>query len=106
MTPQEIDLPVQNDDLPEGWACATLPQFARFNMGQSPPGSTYNENGKGMPFFQGKADFGERHPSVRVWCTAPNKVAHPGDVLILFAPLLVQPTLQTANVLLGVVWLL
>jgi type I restriction enzyme S subunit len=52
------------------------------NMGQSPPGSTYNTSGDGLPFFQGKADFGELHPTPRVWCIAPRKLAEAGDVLI------------------------
>lgn len=51
-------------------------------QGQSPPGSTYNSSGKGMPFFQGKAEFGELHPTVRKWCTAPTKIAETGDILI------------------------
>ena len=50
--------------------------------GQSPPGSTYNENGVGLPFFQGKADFGEVHPITRKWCMAPRKVAERGDILM------------------------
>jgi len=35
-----------------------------------------------LPFFQGKADFGDRSPKVRVWCTQPKKIAKPSDVLI------------------------
>ncbi len=35
-----------------------------------------------MPFFQGKADFGELFPTVRTWCSKPNKVAEPNDILI------------------------
>src|SRR5438874_1850685 len=69
-------------NLPEGWAYAKLPQIAAINMGQSPPGSTYNKQGDGLPFFQGKADFGDRSPTVRVWCASPKKIAQPGDVLI------------------------
>ena len=61
---------------------ARLDQICSLNMGQSPDSSSYNENGEGMPFFQGNADFGKVHPSVRVWCSAPTKVAHAGDVLI------------------------
>ena len=52
------------------------------NMGQSPDSSTYNEEHIGLPFFQGNADFGEMHPSVRVWCSAPTKIAKPNDILI------------------------
>ncbi|MFN0145943.1 MAG: restriction endonuclease subunit S [Dehalococcoidia bacterium] len=65
-----------------GWAPARLPDVALITMGQSPPGTTYNKIGHGLPFFQGKADFGSRHPSVRVYCSAPNKLAAAGDVLI------------------------
>ena len=61
---------------------ARLDQICSLNMGQSPASSSYNENGEGIPFFQGNADFGKVHPRVRVWCSAPTKVAHAGDVLI------------------------
>jgi len=67
-----------------GWANGKLgdPEIASIVMGQSPPGSTYNTNGKGLSFFQGKADFGETHPTSRVWCSAPKKIAEPGDILL------------------------
>jgi type I restriction enzyme S subunit len=71
-----------NGELPEGWVSAKLPKIAKINMGQSPPGRSYNNRGDGLPFFQGKADFGDRYPTVRVWCSQPKKIAHPGDVLI------------------------
>jgi len=51
-------------------------------MGQSPPGSTYNENGDGLPFFQGRRDFGFRYPTKRVYCTKPKRFANEGDTLI------------------------
>jgi len=50
--------------------------------GQSPPSDTYNDDGIGLPFFQGKADFGERHPVVRKWCSNPVKIAEDRDILI------------------------
>ena len=59
--------------------------------GQSPPSSTYNQDGIGVPFFQGKADFGEKFPTVRYWCSEPKKFTSPGDLLFsLRAP--VGPT--------------
>jgi type I restriction enzyme S subunit len=51
-------------------------------MGQSPPSTTYNSNGVGMPFFQGKAEFTKLHPIVEKWCTTPNKIAEPNDILL------------------------
>lgn len=61
---------------------ARLDSICGMKMGQSPDSSSYNENGKGIPFFQGNADFGVIHPTVRVWCDAPTKIAYEGDILI------------------------
>ena len=59
-----------------------LKEVCSINMGQSPNSDSYNENGEGVPFFQGNADFGERYPVTRKWCTAPTKMAEPEDILI------------------------
>ena len=59
-----------------------LTEYCTLNMGQSPDSKTYNTQGKGIPFYQGNADFGETHPITRVWCSAPVKVAEEGDILI------------------------
>jgi type I restriction enzyme, S subunit len=76
------DMQEPNGERPEGWISAKLPEIAKINMGQSPPGRSYNKRGDGLPFFQGKVDFGDRYPIVRVWCSQPKKIAHPGDVFI------------------------
>jgi type I restriction enzyme S subunit len=59
-----------------------LSKVAKIIMGQSPPSSTYNTVGEGLPFFQGKADFGDLYPTVRIFCNKPQKVAEAGDILI------------------------
>ena len=59
-----------------------LTEYCTLNMGQSPDSKTYNTQGKGLPFYQGNADFGETHPITHVWCSAPVKVAEDGDILI------------------------
>jgi type I restriction enzyme S subunit len=51
-------------------------------MGQSPPGTSYNTSGDGLPFFQGKTDFGEMYPKVRVFCNQPSRIAEEGDILM------------------------
>jgi len=56
--------------------------IAEVILGQSPPSSAYNDTGDGLPFFQGKADFGLLHPTPRMWCNAGQKFAEPGDVLL------------------------
>ena len=50
--------------------------------GQSPESKYYNSNGEGLPFFQGKADFGELYPSIRVYCSQPTKIAEKDDILL------------------------
>ena len=64
-----------------GWREVTLGEVAEIVMGQSPPSSTYNEVGDGLPFFQGVRDFNYRHPSPRVFCSAPARIAQKGDIL-------------------------
>ena len=51
-------------------------------MGQSPVSSSYNTEKKGLPFYQGNADFGKINPITRCWCDKPIKIAHEGDILI------------------------
>lgn len=59
-----------------------LNNLAEVIMGQSPKSSTYNEDGVGLPFFQGKAEFGDRNPIVKKWCSNPLKIAEPNDILL------------------------
>ena len=59
-----------------------LKEVCSIKMGQSPASDSYNDNGEGVPFFQGNADFGERYPVARKWCSAPMKMAEPEDILI------------------------
>ena len=59
-----------------------LDDICNINMGQSPASDSYNEDGDGLPFFQGNADFGELYPEVRIWCNAPTKIVEPETLLI------------------------
>lgn len=69
-------------DLPAGWESAILENVAAINMGQSPPSSTYNNAKNGLPFYQGKAEFGVLYPTAVKYCSEPKKTAQEGDVLI------------------------
>ena len=59
-----------------------LKDIATILMGQSPEGDSYNENGDGEIFYQGKSDFGNRFVSERVYTTAPTRIANPNDILL------------------------
>jgi type I restriction enzyme S subunit len=67
--------------VPDGWSEQKLGKVATLIMGQSPSSSTYNVDGVGLPFYQGKADFGSHHPVTRVWCSEPTKIAPEKSVL-------------------------
>jgi type I restriction enzyme S subunit len=58
------------------------PDVAALTLGQSPPSSTYNTDRRGLPFYQGKIDFGLLAPTPRVWCDGPLRIAEPQDTLI------------------------
>lgn len=71
-------------EIPNAWDWKELgsESVCEVIMGQSPPGESYNQSGEGMPFFQGKADFGEEFPKARYWCTDPRKISRIGDILL------------------------
>ena len=69
-------------EIPEGWEVIPLASCFNITMGQSPPGSTYNDDGDGLPFFQGCSDFEFRYPENRRFCTAPTRIAHSDDTLV------------------------
>ena len=69
-------------EAPLGWQWARVSHLAHIEMGQSPPSESYNQSGNGVPFYQGKADFGLLNPTPRYWCTAPTKMAGAADILI------------------------
>ena len=59
-----------------------LQDCATIIAGQSPESKYYNSTGEGIPFFQGKADFGELYPKVRMYCSSPTKIAQYNDILL------------------------
>ncbi len=59
-----------------------LSDVAEIVMGQSPKGDTYNEDGDGTVFYQGRAEFGDRFPTRRLFTSAPKRLAKENTVLI------------------------
>jgi type I restriction enzyme S subunit len=82
MSVSEISTPNSLPKLPDGWVWTTLEEISEIVLGQSPPSSTYNTDGEGLPFYQGKLEFGKLYPTPRKWCTKPKKIAQKGDVFI------------------------
>jgi len=69
-------------EIPAGWKVGDLGELCHLTMGQSPPGDAYNLSGEGLPFYQGRTDFGMRFPKTRMYSTLGNRKASPGDVLV------------------------
>ena len=82
MTNKRNDALIMNTGLPKGWKIVKLGDLCDIVMGQSPPSSTYNSDGIGLPFFQGKAEFTELYPLTKKWCSEPKKIAELNDILL------------------------
>lgn len=70
------------DNCAPDWLDGTLSDIAEIIMGQSPKGDTYNEDGEGTVFYQGRAEFGFRFPTRRLFTTDPKRMAQENDVLM------------------------
>jgi len=68
--------------LPDEWRVVQLGEVVTLTMGQSPPSTTYNVNWQGLPFLQGKAEFGDIYPRPVKWCSKPIRIAKSDSVLI------------------------
>ena len=66
----------------EAWEQLTMGEVAIIEMGQSPPGESYNVKGEGIPLLNGPTEFTERFPKALQWTTEPTKLCQPGDILL------------------------
>lgn len=66
----------------QNWEEVKLTNIAEIIMGQSPKSEFYNEDGIGLPFYQGITEFGELYPEVRKYCTIKKRIAEKGDILM------------------------
>ena len=72
-------------NVPETWQWIRLGDVALVVMGNSPPGSSYNEQGLGVPLINGPVEFsaGAFGLSIcRKYTTKPNQMCTTGDMLI------------------------
>ena len=59
-----------------------LQDIAEITMGLSPDGSSYNKKQLGIIFFQGRAEFGDRFPKIRLYTSQPKRIAIRNDILM------------------------
>ena len=73
----------QGGTVRKGWQTKTIGDVCEVIAGQSPEGKFYNAEGKGMPFYQGKKDFGDKFiEAPTTWTTQTTKIAKEGDILM------------------------
>jgi len=74
---------IRQAQLPKGWEVKKLGEVCSVIAGQSPEGKFYNSEGNGMPFYQGKKEYGVKYiGEPTTWTTKITKEAEPGDILI------------------------
>ena len=67
----------------KGWHRSTIGNYCEVIAGQSPEGKFYNSDGIGMPFYQGKKDFGDKFVKApTTWTSETTKTARKGDILM------------------------
>ena len=59
-----------------------LEEVAEIIMGQSPDSKSYNDLENGIPFLQGKGDYGKKYTRISHWTTEPSKIAEKGNILM------------------------
>jgi type I restriction enzyme S subunit len=65
------------------WRTVQLKEVCKVVAGQSPKGSSYNSNAKGLPFYQGKKEFSDKFVGEpTTWTTQITKEADAGDILM------------------------
>ena len=68
-------------EIPEHWINTKLKYISNINMGQSPSSISYNNEGIGIEFLQGNADFGKLYPIARTFTTEVKKISKINDIL-------------------------
>jgi restriction endonuclease S subunit len=67
----------------QGWEIKKIGDVCKVIAGQSPESKYYNDNGNGLPFYQGKKEYGEKYiGDPTTWTTKITKEAEENDILM------------------------
>jgi type I restriction enzyme S subunit len=78
-----------------------LSDVATIIMGQSPPGKSYNREGKGLPLLNGAADFDGKNIRPVQFSTKPVRTSKKGDILICIRATIGNVTISDKEYCLG-----
>lgn len=73
---------MNEENLAKNWSHDKLNTICEIIMGQSPKGSTYNNEGIGTGLINGAVDLGEKFPEPKTWTSKPTKLSKKGDIII------------------------
>lgn len=90
-------------EIPRDWEIKLLGDNSLFKiiMGQSPPSEFYNQNKIGIPFVQGKSEFGEVYVETKTYTKKCHKIAPPNSVLITVRAPVGELNLSKENTCIG-----
>ena len=71
-----------NGWIPKGWNVCSMNQHAIIQMGQSPKGDTYNDDGVGTPLVNGPVEFDSYFTKESKWTTSPTKLSKQSDLIV------------------------
>jgi type I restriction enzyme M protein len=84
------------------WEITELEKVAEIISGQSPKGKYYNQNGEGLPFYQGKKEFTEMYISKpKKWTSQITKISEKGDILMSVRAPVGPVNLSTQKICIG-----
>jgi len=63
------------------WIVEKFGNISKINMGQSPPGESYNRDGLGIALLNGPEEFGDKYPTPKQYTDKPSKICDIGDIL-------------------------
>jgi restriction endonuclease S subunit len=70
-------------DIDPNWEIVELGKIADIVSGQSPPSSSYNKSKKGLPFYQGKTDYGDIYLlETDTYTSEVTKVSKKNDIIM------------------------
>jgi type I restriction enzyme M protein len=70
-------------DIDPSWEIKELGEVCDVIAGQSPKGENYNEKGEGLPFYQGRTDFGDTYLlKTKKYTSQITKISKLGDVVM------------------------
>jgi type I restriction enzyme, S subunit len=64
------------------WPSVRLDRCCDIQMGQAPPGTSYNSEGHGVPLIAGAGDFASSGPAPKKFTTSPTKLCRAGDIVV------------------------